>query len=138
MFCSRTNYMLPCRPHCVLESIRHQGDFSAWGIGNRVRDFTCRETYFTKGTLRDTHQTPRLLVRKANYTDYPTATGRRILVPTFADRGVSCGQSGGSPTAVNFSFLDRSRYFFFHVAPHLFSRGLSGQRSRPTATQKIL
>jgi hypothetical protein len=28
-------------------------------------------------------------------------------------------QRGGSPTVVNLSFLDRSRYFFFQVAPHL-------------------
>jgi hypothetical protein len=35
------------------------------------------------------------------------------LVPTFADRGVSRGQRGGSPTVVNLSFLDRSRYFSF-------------------------
>jgi hypothetical protein len=36
------------------------------------------------------------------------ATGRRNLVPTFADRGVSRGQRGGSSTVVNLSFLDRS------------------------------
>jgi hypothetical protein len=29
----------------------------------------------------------------------------------FADRGVSRGRRGGSPTVVNLSFLDRSRYF---------------------------
>jgi hypothetical protein len=50
---------------------------------------------------------------QANYTDWATATCRRNLVLTFADRGVSRGQRGGSPTAVNLSFLDRSRYFFF-------------------------
>jgi hypothetical protein len=38
-----------------------------------------------------------------------TATGRRIVAPTFAERGVSSGQSDGSPTVVNLSFLDRSR-----------------------------
>jgi hypothetical protein len=38
---------------------------------------------------------------------------------------------------VNISFLDWSRYFFFQVTPHLSSQGLSGPRSRPTATQKI-
>jgi hypothetical protein len=27
--------------------------------------------------------------------------------------GMSRGQRGGSPTVVNLSFLDRSRYFFF-------------------------
>jgi hypothetical protein len=31
-------------------------------------------------------------------------------------------------------FLDRSRYFFFQVAPELY---LSGHRSRPTTSQKI-
>jgi hypothetical protein len=45
----------------------------------------------------------------ANYTDWSTATCLRNLVPTFTDRGLSRGQRGGSPTAVNFSFLDRSR-----------------------------
>jgi hypothetical protein len=50
---------------------------------------------------------------RANYTDWATATCWRNLVPTFADRGVSHGQRGGSPTVVNLSFLDRSRYFSF-------------------------
>jgi hypothetical protein len=36
-----------------------------------------------------------------------------ILVPTFADRGVSRGQCGGSPKVVNLSFLHRSHYFSF-------------------------
>jgi hypothetical protein len=48
---------------------------------------------------------------RANYTYCSTATGRRILVPTFVDRGVSRGECGGTPTVVNLSFLDRSRYF---------------------------
>jgi hypothetical protein len=34
---------------------------------------------------------------QANYTDSETATGRRILVPPFADKGVSRGQRNGSP-----------------------------------------
>jgi hypothetical protein len=50
---------------------------------------------------------------RANYTDWATATCRRNLVPTFADRGVSRGRGGGSPSVVNLSFLDRSRYFTF-------------------------
>jgi hypothetical protein len=50
---------------------------------------------------------------QANYTDCATATCRRKLVPTFADRGVSRGHHGGSPTIVNLSLLDRSRYFSF-------------------------
>jgi hypothetical protein len=47
---------------------------------------------------------------QANYTDWSTATGRWILMPTFVVRGVLRGQGGGTPTAVNLSFLDRSRY----------------------------
>jgi hypothetical protein len=35
------------------------------------------------------------------------------LSVTFADIGVLRGQRGGSPTVVNLSFLDRSRYFSF-------------------------
>jgi hypothetical protein len=50
---------------------------------------------------------------QVNYTDWATATCWRNLVPTFGDRGVSRGQRGGSPTVVNLSFLDRSRYFSF-------------------------
>jgi hypothetical protein len=58
---------------------------------------------------------------QANYTDSTNATGRRILVATFADRGVSRGQRGGTLTAVNASFLDRKHYFSFKyllIYPH--------------------
>jgi hypothetical protein len=74
---------------------------------------------------------------QANYTDWATTTCWRNLVPTFVGRGVSRRQCGKSPTVVNLSFLDRSCYFsstFFLIYPH---KGLSGPRSRPTATQKI-
>jgi hypothetical protein len=44
-------------------------------------------------------------------------TERPLLVDKFSinfwDRGVSRGQRGGSPTAFNLSFIDRSRYFYF-------------------------
>jgi hypothetical protein len=53
------------------------------------------------------------LSRKANHTDWATATCRQNVVPTFVDRGVSRGQRGGSPAVVNPSFIDRSRYFSF-------------------------
>jgi hypothetical protein len=46
-------------------------------------------------------------------TNKQTAACRRNLVPTFVDRGVSRIQRGGSPTVVNLSFLDWSRYFSF-------------------------
>jgi hypothetical protein len=35
--------------------------------------------------------------QQENYTDWATATGRRNVVPTFADRGVSNGQLDGIP-----------------------------------------
>jgi hypothetical protein len=72
---------------------------------------------------------------QANYTDWATATWRN-LVPTFADRGVSHGQGGWSPTVVNL-FSRSEPLLLFQVASHLSSQGLSGPRSRPTAAQKI-
>jgi hypothetical protein len=45
---------------------------------------------------------------QTNYTDWGTATGRQILVPTFVDKTVSRGQLSRTPTAVNLSFLDRN------------------------------
>jgi hypothetical protein len=51
------------------------------------------------------------IIPQANYTDWTTLTYRRNIVPTFADRGVSRDQRGESPTAVNLSFRDQSRYF---------------------------
>jgi hypothetical protein len=50
---------------------------------------------------------------QANYTDWATATFWWNLVSTSVDRGVSRGQRGRSPTIINLSFLDRSRYFSF-------------------------
>jgi hypothetical protein len=50
---------------------------------------------------------------QVNYTDWVTATCRRNLVPTFVERGVSRDHRSASPTAINLSFLDRSRYFSF-------------------------
>jgi hypothetical protein len=75
---------------------------------------------------------------RANYTDWANTTRQRNLVRTLVDREMSRNQRGGSPTIVNLSFLDRSRYFCFEVTPHLSSQGLSGPLSRPNATQKNL
>jgi hypothetical protein len=44
------------------------------------------------------------------------------LVPTFADRGYHV-VSMTDPNYLILGFLDRSRYFFFQVAPQLYSRG---------------
>jgi hypothetical protein len=60
---------------------------------------------------------------QATYTDWASATSRRILVPTFVDRELSRGQRGGTSTAVRLGFLDWSRYVFFQVAPQSSSRG---------------
>jgi hypothetical protein len=44
------------------------------------------------------------------------------LVPTFEHRGCHV-VSVTDPYGRNLGFLDRSRYFLFQVAPHLYSRG---------------
>jgi hypothetical protein len=61
---------------------------------------------------------------QVNYTDWMTAIGQQLLVPTFADRGVLHGQSTRLPTVVNLDFLDQSHYSFFQAAPHLPSQVL--------------
>jgi hypothetical protein len=45
-----------------------------------------------------------------------------MLVPIFADRGCHV-VSVTDPYGRTLGFLDRSRYFFFQVAPQLHSRG---------------
>jgi hypothetical protein len=74
---------------------------------------------------------------QANYTDWSTASRWRILVQTFADRGMSRGQRGGNHAAVSLSFLHRSRYFFFQVAPHLSSWGWVGPVPEPLVIRKF-
>jgi hypothetical protein len=71
---------------------------------------------------------------QANYTDRATATCWRNLVPIFANRRMSRGQRGGSPTVIKSQFYRPEPLIFFQVAPHLSSQGLSGLRYRPTAT----
>jgi hypothetical protein len=44
------------------------------------------------------------------------------LLPTFADRGCHV-VSVTEPYGRNLGYLDRSRYFFYQVAPQLYSRG---------------
>jgi hypothetical protein len=72
-------------------------------------------------TNKQTKQTP----WSESASELYRPSGRRFLtklVPTFADRGyqlVSVTESYGRIL----DFLDRSRYFFFQVAPQLYSRG---------------
>jgi hypothetical protein len=44
------------------------------------------------------------------------------VVPTFADRGCRV-VSATDPHSRILGFLDRSRYYFFQVAPQIYSRG---------------
>jgi hypothetical protein len=48
--------------------------------------------------------------------------------------------SATDPPGCILGFLDRSHYYFFQVAPQLYSRvltRLSGPRSRPTASENL-
>jgi hypothetical protein len=73
-----------------------------------------------------THWFPKTKFRglslQAKYTDRATAACRRKLVPHFTDRKYHV-VSVTDPYGSNLSFLDRSSYFFFQVAPQLYSRG---------------
>jgi hypothetical protein len=89
---------------------RHTHDHNVYQLSIVVAGRACEPTCLqvTKQNKISVALSP-----QANYTDRATANSLRNLVSTFVDRGVSRGQRGGSPTVVNLSFLDRSRYFSF-------------------------
>jgi hypothetical protein len=112
----------PIRVTLMMEEIR---SFESRGItsqkllivkdswnGNVASMSVVRRKY-TKANIKQNKTNSVALRPRANYTDWATAICRRNLVSTFVDKGVSRGQRGGSPTVVNLSFLDRSRYFSF-------------------------
>jgi hypothetical protein len=70
------------------------------------------------------------------YTYWATAAGRRNLVLTFADRGVSHGQRDGTSTVVTLGVLYRSHYFFIQVEPHFSSRGWVDPVPNPLLSRK--
>jgi hypothetical protein len=57
------------------------------------------------------------------------------LVPTLADRGCRV-VSSTDPHGRILGFLDRSRYYFFQVAPQLYSRGWVGPVPDPVLLRK--
>jgi hypothetical protein len=59
---------------------------------------------------------------QANYTVQATATCQRSKCQPLRVKDVAWS-AHRIPTAVNFGFPDRSRYFFIQVAPQLSSRG---------------
>jgi hypothetical protein len=80
-----------------------------------------------------TKQIPWLLVRKRTIpTERPPRPAN--LVPTFSGGGIAWS-SQRIPTAVNLCFRDRSRYFFFQIAPQVILTRSSGPCSTPTVSQ---
>jgi hypothetical protein len=73
---------------------------------------------------------------RANYTDWATATCRRNLMSTLWIEGCRV-VSASDPLRSLISVSRPEPLLFFQVAPHLLSQGLSGPRTRSTATQKI-
>jgi hypothetical protein len=62
---------------------------------------------------------------QANYTERYRPSDRRMsakLVPTFAERGCRV-VSATDPHGRILGSPDRSRYYYFQVAPQLYSRG---------------
>jgi hypothetical protein len=55
-------------------------------------------------------------------TEYINIFEISMTIQLFADRGCRV-VSATDPHGRILGFLDRSRYYFFQVAPHLYSRG---------------
>jgi hypothetical protein len=68
---------------------------------------------------------------QANYADWSTVTGRRILVPTFEDSRVSRDWRGGSPTIINqFCGLEPLLFLLSSSSFMLTRLSRSGNRTR--------
>jgi hypothetical protein len=80
---------------------------------------------------------PLLLVRKRTRATERPPPVEQYWCQLLRMKGYRVVSTAEPPRPLIFSFLDRSRYFFFQVAAHLSLQGLSGPRPRPTATQKI-
>jgi hypothetical protein len=93
----------------------------------------CPLYFDTMPTAQKTTKKLRGLSPRANYTDRATAACR----PIFADRGCHVVSVTG-PYACILGFLDRSRNFFFQVAPQLYSRGSVDSVPDPLLLRKIL
>jgi hypothetical protein len=102
--------LLDQRKQAKLQWLQDPSEINGHNLKN-VRRETSRHFRNKKREYQKTNSVA--LSPRANYTDRPTAACRPNLVSTFVDRGVLRGQRGGSPTVVNLSFLDRSRYFSF-------------------------
>jgi hypothetical protein len=72
---------------------------------------------------------------RVNYTDRATALLSVKSVSIFADKGC-CVMSVMDPYGRILGFLNRSRYFFFQVAPQLYSRGGMNPVSDPLLLEK--
>jgi hypothetical protein len=68
------------------------------------------------------HKKLRGLSPQANYTDRGPSFVSEVSANLFEDR-VCCVVSVTNPYGRILGFLDRSLYYFFQVAPHLYSRG---------------
>jgi hypothetical protein len=81
----------------------------------------CAETsaHFSQAAIYGFRETATLWL---NYTDRATATCRRSSCQFMRIEGVAC-VTVTDPFGRILGILDRSRYFFFQVAPQLYSRG---------------
>jgi hypothetical protein len=114
-----TVFLKSCRPglRCACT---HAHNYS--GTVGLQQMHVLRQSGWNAVTYKKKKKNSVALSPQANYTDWATSTFRRNLVPTFADRGVSRGQRGGSPMAVNLGFLDRRRYFLSSSSSFIITR----------------
>jgi hypothetical protein len=91
---------------------------------------------FNKQTKIKTKTNSMAFNPQANYTDWATATGRRILMPTFVERGEMWSMRR-IPHGRWFQFSRPELLFLLSSSSSVTLTRLSGPCSRPTATQKI-
>jgi hypothetical protein len=113
------------------EGVEGSGGNIIWGTAGTEGNQDSRESLLnTKRLLNPVEGRERSEQKKTKFHGLSSRTSyqpsdRHLsakLMPTFADRGCHV-VSVTEPYVHILGFLDRSRYFFFQVAPHLYSRG---------------
>jgi hypothetical protein len=88
---------------CSVEQSQSTSDgvVTGYGLDSQVWFLVQAHIYFHNcrllSLLSSVYKNSVALSPQANYTDWVTATCQWNLVPTFVDRGMSCGQRGRSP-----------------------------------------
>jgi hypothetical protein len=147
--CSKQSPKL--NPHLEIHSLKFSIISTSKILGYGVTGSAICLSGCVKSTARGLTLIKKNSVALVRYQTMPTKQPPLVgeVVPTFADRGC-CVVSAMDPPVVSLGFLDRSRYYFFQVAPrcpreaewtplqsHCFSENLEAPGIEPRTYESV-